>query len=227
MEQRTEWRSKHLKLVDPDHEWLLLDAGGLALAWSSSSLGPRALKEGGGEPCQELSLATGLLGWLAWEAEIDVTAVLNRTSPTDLDEEEDPWYAIQVFAAIADPLAGDLEAREILAHAVGRTARKGGDASSWVARHLSLAERLADVMNSPEAIKKPFRAPRRGDLVVLGAALEPRVRIALKVVPSGATDKITVLDLADEDGERQFVASHVRYVEWLARDAPSRRTVGA
>jgi hypothetical protein len=132
-----------------------------------------------------------------------------------------------VFAAIAHPLAGDLEAREILTHAVGRTARKGADASSWVARHLRLAERFADVMNSPEAVKKPDRAPRQGDLVVLGAALDPRVRIALGVVPSGATDKITVLDPADEDGERQFLASHVRYVGWLAKDAPSRRTVGA
>jgi hypothetical protein len=227
MEQRTEWRSKHLKLVDPDHEWLLLDAGGLALAWSGSSLGPRALTEGGGEPFQELSLATGLLAWLAWETEIDVTAALDRTRPIDLDEEEDPWYAIQVFAAIAGPLAGDLEAREILTHAVGRTARKGADANSWVARHLRLAERFADVMNSPEAVKKPDRAPRQGDMVVLGAALDPRVRIALGVVPSGSTDKITVLDPADEDGERQFLASHVHYVGWLAKDAPSRRTVGA
>jgi hypothetical protein len=69
------------------------------------------------------------------------------------------------------------------------------------------------------------RVPREGALVVLGAALETRVRIALGVVSAGATDKLTVLDPSDEDGERQFLASHVHYVGWLAKDAPSGRTV--
>ncbi len=119
IEQRTEWRSKHLKLVDPEHEWLLLEAGGLALAWSSSSLGPRALKESHGEPFQELSLATGLLAWLAWETEIDVAAAIERTSPIELEKEDDPWYAAQVFASLSGPLAGDAEPREVLTHAVG------------------------------------------------------------------------------------------------------------
>src|SRR4029077_2742040 len=64
MEQRTEWRSKHLKLVDPGDEWLLCEAGGWALAWGGSSLAPRAIKEGDGEPFQELSMAIGLLAWL-------------------------------------------------------------------------------------------------------------------------------------------------------------------
>jgi hypothetical protein len=226
IEQRTEWRSKHLKLVDPAHEWLILEAGGLALAWTSSSLGPRALKEGNGEPFQELSLATGLLAWLAWETEISVTAALERTSPIDLEEEDDPWYAIQVFAAIAGQLAGDLEARDILSHAVARTARKGADGSAWVAGHLALADRLADIVKSPEAVKKSSRAPRPGDLIVLGPALDPRVRVALNVVPSGASDKIAVLDLEDEDGQRQFLASHLNYTSWREGGLASRRVVG-
>jgi len=227
MEQRTEWRSKHLKLVDPDHEWLLFEAGGLALTWGVSSLGPRALKEGDGEPFQELSLAIGLLAWLAWEAETDVRAAVERTSPLDLEEEDAPWYRIQVFATVAAPLAGDQEAQETLSRAVARTARKGTDGSSWVARHLRLAGRLADVVKSPEGVQKPSRAPRPGDLVVLGSALDPRVRVALEVVPSGATDKITVFDQETEDGERQFLASHVRYAAWTAEEAASQRAIGA
>ena len=125
------------------------------------------------------------------------------------------------------PLAGDLEARDTLTHAVGRTARRDADGSSWVANHLRLADFLADVVKSPEAVKRPGRAPRPGDLVVLGSALDPRVRIALEVVPSGASDKITVLDPDDEDEERHFLTTHVNYVEWLAKDAAARRIAGA
>jgi hypothetical protein len=223
MEQRTEWRSKHLKLVDPDHEWQLLEAGGLAVAWSGSSLGPRALKEGNGEPFQELSLATGLLAWLAWETEIDVAAALERTSPIDREEEDDPWYAAQVFASLAGPLAGDDEARDVLDHAVGRTARRGVDGGSWVSRHLRLADRLADIIENPQGIATPQRRALSGDLVLLGPAMDPRVRVALRVVPSGASDKIGVLDLEDEDGERQFLTSHVKYAAWSEHNEPSRR----
>jgi hypothetical protein len=37
MEQRSEWRSKHLKLVDPDHEWLLLEVVNAALEFPKSA----------------------------------------------------------------------------------------------------------------------------------------------------------------------------------------------
>lgn len=227
MEQRTEWRSKHLTLVDPDDEWELFEAGGLALAWGGSSLAPRSLKEGDGEPFQELSLATGLLAWLAWEMDINVRAAVNRTSPIDLEEEDSPWYPIQVFAAIAGQLAGDVEARDTLSHAVGRTARRDADGSSWAANHLRLADSLADVEKTPDVVRKSGRAPRPGDLVILGSALNPRVRIALEVVPSGASHKITVFDADDEDEERQFLTSHVQCVEWVTMGAASQRVAGA
>jgi hypothetical protein len=227
MEQRTEWRSKHLKLVDPDHEWQLFEDGGLALAWSSESLGPRALKEGHGESFQELSLAAGLLAWLAWDTEIDVLAALERTAPIDFEEEDDPWYPAQVFASVAGLLSGDFEARDILRHAVERTARKGADGAGWVARHLRLADRLAAVASNPESAKSPARAARAGDLVVLGSTLDPRVRVVLEVVPSGASDKVTVFDEANEEGQRQFLTSHVKSVEWRYDEGIPRRVAGA
>ena len=226
MEQRTEWRSKHLKLVDPDHEWSLFEAGGLAIAWGGSSLASRALNESDGEPFQELSLAIGMLAWLAWETEIDVRAAVERTSPLDLKKDDDPWYPIQVFAAVAAQLAGDQEARETLTGAVARTARRGADGSSWVATHLRLADRLAGIVKTPEDVQMLSRGPRPGNLVILSSALDPRVRIALEVVPSSATDKITVFDQQTDDGERQFIASHVRYIAWLEREAVPKRIVG-
>jgi len=227
MEQRTEWRSKHLKLVDPDHEWLLLEEGVLALAWGGSSLGSRAIKESDDEPFQELSLATGLLAWLAWEMEIDVRAAVERTSLIDLEEEDDPWYPVQVFAAIAAPIADDQEARETLSGAVARTARKGADVTSWLSTHLGLADRLALAIRAPQDLSRPARAARPGDLIILGPSLDPRIRVALKIEPSGSSDKITVMDLEDEDGERQFLATHISYAAWWETDAASRRLAGA
>ena len=227
MEQRTEWRSKHLKLVDTDHEWKLLEAGGLALAWSSESLGPRALKEGQGDSFQELSLTIGLLAWLAWDTEIDVAAALERTTPIDLQEEDDPWYPTQVFASVAGQLAGDTEARDILKHAVERTARKGTDGKAWLSGHLRLADRLVAVARNLDSAKSPGRSARVGDLVVLGSALDPRVRVVLEVVPSGASDKVTVFEYANDDRKRQFLANHVNCVAWLATDDRSPRRAGA
>ena len=227
MELRVEWRSKRLKLVDPDHEWQLLKAGGLALAWNNSSLGPRAITESNGEPFQELSQATGLLAWLAWKIEIDATASLERTSPVDLEEKDDPWFAIQVFASVAGHLADDAEARDILTRAVGRTGKRGIDGNSWVTRHLRLAERFATFVKEPESVKGSGRVPQIGDLVVLGSTLDPRVRVVLEVVPSGASDKITVFDYANDRGKRQFLATHVNCAEWWHKEVVLPRAAGA
>ena len=223
MEQRIEWRSKHLKLIDPDDEWFLFDEGGLALAWGSSSLGPRSLKEGDYQIFQELSLASGLLAWLAWDLEIDVRAAVERTTPIDRDEEDDPWYPVQVFATVATHLVGDQEAQQTLTGAVERTVRKGGDAASWLANHLALADRLAKVMAKPGFYQKAERPARPGDLVILGSALDPRVRVALDVAPSGTTGKIIVHDQNTEDRARQFLATHVTYVAWWETQGAPRR----
>ena len=218
MEQRTEWRSKHLTLVDPGHEWLLFEAGGLALAWGRSSMAPEALREGDGERFQELSLAIGLLAWLAWDVALDVRAAVERTRPLDPTMDDDPWYPIQVFAAVAAQLAGDPDARETLSGAVARTKRRDADAGVWLATHLDLADRLVQVMEAPRAFSPAGRTPQSGDLVILGPALDPRVRVALDILPSGATHKVKVFDPEVEKGERQFLATHVSYVGWWERE---------
>lgn len=75
---------------------------------------------------------------------------------------------------------------------------------------------------------KPSRAPRPGDLVILGSTLDPRVRIALEVEPSDrSSDKITVFDLESEDLERKVLASHVKCVGWLESEVVPRMVTGA
>jgi hypothetical protein len=56
---------------------------------------------------------------------------------------------------------------------------------------------------------------------------EVGVRVVLEVVPSGASDKVTVFDYANDDGKRQFLATHVKCVAWLATDDKSARLAGA
>jgi len=222
MEQRIEWRSKHLTLVHSDHEWDLFENATLALSWGRTALIPRALQEGDGQAFKELSLALGLLAWLAWEMDIDVKAAVERTSPLDPEEENDPWYPIQLFAALAAYLSGDEEAQDNLANALSRTPRRGSEAKSWLAIHLFLADRLSEVIASPEQVRQIGRGPRSGDLVILRAALDPRVRVALNVTASGDTEKITVHDEESDGTERHVLATYVTYIGWWEKGYSSR-----
>lgn len=128
-----------------------------------------------------------------------------------------------LFATVATHVAGDQEAQETLTGAVGRTVRKGVDAASWLSTHLALAGRLAKVIAKPGFYPKAERPARPGDLVILGSALDPRVRVVLDVAPSGTTSKISVLDRDTEDGERQFLGTHVNYLAWWEKQIAPRR----
>lgn len=220
MEQRIEWRSRHLKLVDIKHEAQLLETAAIRITWGGSALGPRALGEVGGELFQEFSLAVGLLTWLAWDTGVDMQkAVGDRNRIIDSENMQNPWYPIQAFASVAPHLSGDEDALETLTTAVTRTPRKGSDASIWLKIHLGIAHRIARVIGAPEEHAKSSGLPMPGDLVILNAALEPRVRIALEVAPSGLSVKVSVLDPTDEKGYRQFLASYIRHVPLLEQDS--------
>ena len=214
IEQREEWRLKRLRLVDSDDERRLLEVGGLALGWASSSLGPRAITENHGEPFEELSVATGLLMWLAWEIEIDAKVFLEDIDSVDLGNRDNPWYVIQGFASVAAHLALDVEARDILTDAVSQTGKRDIDGSSWVTRHLGLADRLAAIKKCPEYIEKSERVPCAGDLVVLGPQKDPRIRVVLEVIPSRESDKLTVLDHGEARRTTKFLANRVSCVGW-------------
>jgi len=224
MEKRTEWRTRHLKLVDPNHQWQLFEVGALAVGWGCLALGPRSLKEGDCEPFEELSLTVGLLTWLAWDVGIDVVAAAaTRTTLSEPDDQGDPWDAAQLFACVAAQLAHDSEARDVLQRAVARTGRRGDDGAGWLQSHLGLAERIMEVQDQPETLVRGGRVPSRGDLVILSPNFDPRVRVALDVQPSGSTYKVRVLDREMESGERYFLVTHVATAEWWQHDGSSSR----
>src|SRR6516165_1430828 len=69
-------------------------------------------------------------------------------------------------------------------HSVWRLAAPSGEGRRiW--RALAM---IAAVEASSRSSKSSGRAARAGDLVVLGPALDPRVRVVLEVVPSGALE---------------------------------------
>ena len=82
------------------------------------------------------------------------------------------------------------------------------------------------MLASPDAVKSPERPARAGDLVVLGSALDPRVRVALEVVPANSSQKLTVFEAANEDGERHFLTTHVTFTGWSHTAVAPKRAAG-
>ena len=59
-------------------------------------------------------VAEGLLAWLAWELGIDMSDAIRGTSAFEEEEKEDPWYPLQVFAALSAQLAPDTVAQSMM-----------------------------------------------------------------------------------------------------------------
>jgi hypothetical protein len=216
LEYRPEWRKKELELVDRADEWRLFEAGALAVTWGSNALAPRAVAEANGESFDELSMVVGLLAWFAWEIELDVEDAAKRGGQQGIEDES--WYAAQLYASLAPWLGTDADAATTFEGSVARTPRYGVDGDLWLRVHSRLAERCAAIALDPLLQTTVVRKPQAGDLVVLGERFDPRVRVVLSVVPSGADAKVTFYDPDDENGERAFLASRVLIVAWSTVD---------
>ncbi len=212
VEQRPEWRRRQLRLVEADDERRLFEAAVLAIAWGSSALAPRALAEAGDEMFDELSMVVGLLGWLAWDVEIDVEVSSERGGRRGVEDKS--WYSAQLFALLAPWLAPDPEALAILEESVPRTPRYRVDGDRWSLVHLALAERLVQVAGASVDEGPGNRRPRPGDLVALSERLDPRVRVVLEVLPAAGDAKVVFYDATEDDGRRAFLASKVLIFPW-------------
>lgn len=220
IEQRPEWRRIHPGLVDPDHEWILLQSATLAVAWGPTALAPRAVAEADGQPFAELSFVVGLLAWLAWDVRTDIRIASLRQGRQGI--EDDQWHAVQLLAALAPWLLEDDAASEVLSDSVTRTPRLGIDGERWLAVHLGALGSFVDVASSLEKLgqRRPHVEP--GDLVVLGPTETVRLRIVLDVRHGGDEGKIVVLAPESEEGERYFMASRVTTLPWThSRPTPA------
>jgi hypothetical protein len=212
IEQRPEWRRKQLRLVEPDVQWQLFESGVLALVWGSSGLAPRAVEEAGHEMFDELSMVVGLLSWLAWDLEIDVEVAAQRGGHRGVDE--GLWSSAQLFALLAPWLASDVDAISILEETVPRTPRYRVDGDGWFLVHLTLAERVAQLVHNPAGGEPLGRRVRPGDLVVLSERFDPRVRVVLDVVATEGDSKVIFYDADADGGQRAFLASKVAPFAW-------------
>lgn len=212
VEQRTEWKRRHHKLVDRTDEWNLLQSAAIAVGWGPDALAPRAVAEAGGEGFAELSMVIGLLAWLSWEVETDIRVASQRDGRAGLEDEQ--WYAVQLLAALSPWLADDEAAWTILEESVARTPRFRVDDKHWVSVHRAALETFALVVLMPDEHRQTGRRVKPGDLVVLGAREVPRVRVVLDVRQGSDGGKVAMLAPDAPDGERSFLASRVVTIEW-------------
>jgi hypothetical protein len=212
VEQRPEWKRMRHELVDRTDEWDLFQSAVLAVAWGPAALAPRAVAEADGEAFEELSMVVGLLAWLAWDVETDISIALQRGGLEGPEDEQ--WYAVQLLAALGPWLVDDPPAQIILEESVARTPRLRIDGERWVRRHLDALESFAIVSASPDDVGKLGRTVNLGDLVILRANEVPRVRVVLDVVDGSDGGRILIFDPDAKDGTRAFLASRVPTLPW-------------
>jgi hypothetical protein len=215
--QRLEWRRKNLELVDSEDERRLFQAAVLAVAWGNEGLATRAITESGGEVFEELSIAAGLLGWLAWELGLNVEEASKCSGLQGVEDEA--WYPAQLLATLSTWIIDDEDAIKIFEESVRRTPRFGIDAERWLSVHCGLLQGFARTARDPDPRARLGRHARPGDLVVLGPQEFPRVRVLLDVRPGSEGTKAVFFDPATPRRERAFLCSRIRSLPWPS--APS------
>jgi hypothetical protein len=212
IEQRREWREKHLELVNREDEWRLLEIAVRDALWEAKGLAMRALAESGGEWFEELSFVVGLVAWLSWEVQVNIEEANKRGGLQGV--EDDGWFPIQLLAAVGPWISGDLDALRVLTESISRTPRRGIDGDHWLSAHMEFLEGFAGVVAQPEKYGQIARSPHPGDLVVLNERIEPRVRVVLKAWRGSHGTNLRVYDPWKPSAERAFVSTHVRSLPW-------------
>lgn len=215
IEQRPEWKRMRYELVDRDDEWELLQTAVLAVAWGQDALAPRAVVEADGEGFAELSLVIGLIAWLAWEVETDISVASKGSGSSGLEDEQ--WYAVQLLAVLGPWLVDDSVAQAILEESVAHTPRFRVDGERWLRCHLDALDAFAVISASPDESVELERAARPGDLVLLGANEEPRLRVVLEFLGGADGGRVSFFDPEATNGTRTFLVSRVKTFPWGTR----------
>lgn len=165
VEQRPEWKRMRHELIDRADEWNLFQSAVLAVAWGPEALAPRAEAEADGEGFAELSMVIGLLAWLGWDVETDISLASQRGGLEGLEDER--WYAVQLLATLGPWIVDDSVAQAVLEESVSRTPRFAVDSERWLRVQLAALQTFAIVNASPDEFGKVRRTAKPGDLVIL------------------------------------------------------------
>jgi hypothetical protein len=211
IERRQEWRraGEHLVASKRLQQFLRDDVPVLTLG--EQALLSSAIAECEGEPFNELSLAVGLVLWLAWECDVAITTASSVEEESTAAAEE-RWAWVQRLGYLAPWVTADEAARDIARESVLGTPRRDSDPDRWLETHLSFLQALGTVMLEPETAELDESSPAAGDVVVLPEGFEPRVRLVLRLHTSGDRAQVVLLDEDKQDGRRSFIANRIRRV---------------
>lgn len=221
IELREEWRRSRQRLLHQDALQSFFWAACPLLAVGEGAVVPGLLEQLEGEPCEELSMALGLMIWLGWECEVDIAIARARGGRAGVEEEQWPW--LQCLAYLAPSCATDDHALAIAAASICETPRKGWDGDAWYGRHRQFLEEVASILDDPSACTRIERVPRPGDVAFLAPQFKPRVRLVVDVQEGGRGCTITVVDEDLDNGQRKFLAERI---EFLARPVAVARDAG-
>jgi hypothetical protein len=100
-------------------------------------------------------MVVGLLAWLAWDVETDITVASQRGGLEGLEDQQ--WYAVQLLASLSPWLVDDDAAWNILEESVARTPRFRIDGERWIAVHRAALETFALVALTPDEHRQTAR----------------------------------------------------------------------
>lgn len=200
LEMRTEWRQSGLELVELQ---TLADAFEciVAATVTTGSALYGAFGEPGAVVADEIVQILGLLIWLAYEAEVDGAPEFPSKSDTEELVDEHRWYWVHLLACVA-PWFVNSESAGVLAESAIRTGG-GVDGVRWLDGHMRLMS-LVERLRNDGAGASTSSAVNVGDLAILGATFEPRVRVVQQVTPTPRGPTIEVPDFGVEKGARVF-----------------------
>ena len=212
IQRREEWRKAGARLIEDKAVWTYFESSARTISASNVSVLAKAL-EWVGEPYEEHSVVAGFMVWLGWFCGVDVDEARRRGGQVGVREELWPW--VQHLTYVAPHLEDDARAHEIAIGSIQQTPRRNADPDRWVAAHLDLLNTAAGLARSPDdfaAIDDPIP----GDLVLLPARFEPRVRVIQRAskreVRGVPRVFVTVLDPNAESGERQFMTTKSKVI---------------
>ena len=174
---------------------------------AQSRLLPNAVAQLAQVDCQELSVARGLLFWLAWECDLDVRTLMDSA---DHEETYQRLRGLENLLSLAPDVFADDEAVAIAQRAVTR-----GDLldqyQDWLTTHQAWARRISEISVDVGKATALARPPERGDIVHRTGGSER----LLTVVLATESRKIKL----GEKPETWYIADFVRVVDSLTLGA--------
>ena len=207
IELREEWRKSQQRLLHEEALQYFFWKTCPLVTVGQGAVAPTLLDAFEGEPCEELSIALGLMVWLAWECELDLDIARERNGSAGV--EEDQWPRLQCLACLARSCANDSHAIDMTRASVGDTPRRSKDGEAWLLRHLAFLKDVGAIVDDPMGYKRLDRPPQPGDLVYLASKFAPRVRIVVDVHEGKRGYVVTVVDEEVDSGTRKFLANRV------------------